>query len=280
MSRLEKTIMRLLSKTLRAADKVIGSSESKRASILDTIPDINEFTHMEGTTDLCGKPFFFDMLNFRYSWLKWLVEKIVIQDCYLLGNIENSSPVVLDIGSHIGVFSRHVLSTKHNATVYAFEPDLESFSFLERNLSFFEKGFAIQKGVLDNKSRMDFYKSPSGYGWRGMPATGKQFSETKYSEGKDFAFKHTVELIDIDSFCRENGIEKIDLIKIHVPGKTEYLVLEGAKNTIEKFHPQVGIKVFPENFERVKKHMTQLGYQELPNSDNGPPFLKLYVFEN
>ena len=163
MAFFENKIIFFLSKILRFADKVIGTTGNKRASLLDALPDIGDLHHLEGAIDLYGKPFYFDLINFRYSWLVWLVDKNVTRDCYLFGNIKDESPVVLDVGAHIGTFTRHVLGKKPNATVYAFEPDMESFSILNKNLSYFENGIALQKGVLGRKETLGFYKSPNGF---------------------------------------------------------------------------------------------------------------------
>ena len=278
MHAIEKKIMFVLSKILRFADKLIGTTDNRRACILDTIPYIKDLSHLEGAVDLYGNPFYFDMLKCRYAWVTWLIQTIVKQDYYLLNNIKDSSPVILDVGAHIGTFSRHVLGKKPNATVYAFEPDADSFSILEKNLNRFEKGIAIHKGILDKKGSLDFYKPFGGHGWCGMPATGKQFLEMKESEGDSFSVRHKIGLIDIDSFCDENNVKKVSLIKIHVGGKTEHRILLGAEKTINKYSPQMGIEAFPENMLFINKFLTDKGYKEMPSLDKGePPFLRLYI---
>jgi hypothetical protein len=102
---IEKIIMLGLSRILRIADKLVGTTEISRASILDTIPYIKDLSHFEGAINQYGNPFYFDLFKCRYASVKWLVQTIAKQDYYFLNNIEDSSPVILDVGAHIGTFS-------------------------------------------------------------------------------------------------------------------------------------------------------------------------------
>ena len=64
--------------------------------------------------------------------------------------------------------------------------------------------------------------------------------------------KVACQLTTLDSFVKENGIDKIDFIKIDVEGNEKF-VLEGGKETLEKYRPLVYT-------ELLRKHAKRFGY--------------------
>ena len=71
-------------------------------------------------------------------------------------------------------------------------------------------------------------------------------------------------LISIDEFVKENNIEKIDFIKLDIEG-AEPEALEGARETIIKYRPQIAVCVYhrPEHIYSLMFYLNSLnlGYK-------------------
>lgn len=66
-------------------------------------------------------------------------------------------------------------------------------------------------------------------------------------EQDTFLKTEQIKLITFDSYVQENGLEKLDFIKIDVDGH-EPKFLEGAKETIMKFKPDILLEINPLNY--------------------------------
>ncbi len=248
---------------IKIIKKLIGSLGQKEEKLLEALTYIDHFNHLQGTIDFYDNPFIFDVFRLGYTNVAFLIDRIAKHDCYLLKNIKNDAPTVIDIGSHIGVFPRYLLGEKPKATVHAFEPDRENFLFMELNLKMFQNAFLYQKGALDKKETLELYTS-SKLDWRSTFAVNSKFLDKSDFEKGEYSAVYSVELIEIDSFM--DALKTLDLLRISVPGEIEHLVLLGAQKTIEKYRPQISISVYPVNIEKVRKIMSDIGgYQEMPS---------------
>ena len=79
-----------------------------------------------------GETFYHNLERQPVVSLQILIERIWEFDCYRLGDISEADPVVMDVGAHLGVFSRFVLNRKPKARLIALEPDRENFSILHQ----------------------------------------------------------------------------------------------------------------------------------------------------
>jgi FkbM family methyltransferase len=153
-----------------------------------------------------------------------------LQDQYRYKNIVKieENDCVIDGGACYGDTALHFAAqTKGN--VYAFE-------FMNENLDIFEKNMALNpkykdqvtlvKKPLWNKSGEKLFFVANG------PGTSININEIDNSSG--------VETISIDDFVEQNGIEKVDFIKLDVEGSEE-AILKGAIKTIRKFRPKLAI---------------------------------------
>ena len=146
----------------------------------------------------------------------------------ILGKIsfDTVHPVIFDVGAKYGDYSKMVFSNVKNPVVYAFEPDKNNFSKLENELSgssvkIFNLGFSNENGEAELFASKEFPGISSLYE-RKLSHIGVQM---KSSGNANFT--------TIDDFCGENGISKIDFLKLDTEG-SELSILKGAKNMIEK----------------------------------------------
>lgn len=136
--------------------------------------------------------------------------------------------VFIDGGANFGIYTvvaaRLVEETGH---VFSFEPALESFPILEKNVKInnFTNTKLFQIGLSDREGKATFYhidNAPNSYSLGANSQTDLSFEE--------------ITLISIDRFVVQENIERLNLIKLDVEG-VEELVLRGSIIIIEKFRP-------------------------------------------
>ncbi len=145
--------------------------------------------------------------------------------------------VVFDIGAYAGdtalFFSRLIGAA---GKVYAFEGSKRVVDLIYDNIKHFSANNieVVNKAVSDKDGRLFFAGDDSG-------------GHISEGEGEE------VECVTIDTFCAENGIDKLDLIKMDIEG-AELDALKGGVNAIKKFRPVLLISVY---------HKRDYGYGDL-----------------
>ncbi len=145
----------------------------------------------------------------KYPW-QWKVE--MLRDHYekdttdLFKNIIKPGMTVVDIGAHIGYFTRlfSKLAGSHGK-VFAFEPDPYNFSLLEKNTAHLPNVRIVNAAVSDATGTIDFYEIEDSTGCHTtVPTTAP-------------ARKLSVRALTIDEFAKENGLS-VDIIKMDIEG--------------------------------------------------------------
>ena len=134
-----------------------------------------------------------------------------------------SKGIIFDVGANVGDWSKFLIKTlpKNNYTLHLFEPTSNSYKALKKNLQKNNNLFFHPIGLgLKNESNTIYYDH-IGQGSASISGKGK------YSE--------TIELMTLDTFCEQNGINSIDFLKIDVQGY-EYNILKGADKMLAGNH--------------------------------------------
>jgi FkbM family methyltransferase len=148
---------------------------------------------------------------------------------------------VVDIGANIGEVTLNAARLVGEAGhVYSFEPSRVNFGQLSanRDLNTFSNITLVNKGLGKEAGRLEMFIPDAGN--RGM-------TRVVSSEHKDEPTEY-VEITTLDLFAEENGLDRIDLIKIDVEG-FEMNVLAGAEKTLRDLRP----KLFLEVIDRLLK---------------------------
>ena len=160
------------------------------------------------------------------DWIAINLEKLVRKDA-----------IVFDIGANSGLLSlpfakKHVPQGK----VFSFEPDLEIFNQLKRNVEINALENIVLEAIAlqDNQSikELEFFQRRAVDGEKLINRGLSSLEEINLHRTSSYIVKCST----IDLFVEENCIERIDFIKIDVEG-SEYRVLIGGINTIEQFLP-------------------------------------------
>jgi len=146
---------------------------------------------------------------------------------YLLNRLcEEDIRVVFDVGANVGEWTKIALAKFPKAQVFGFEISQKTFNTLQDNLKG-ESRVALHNFGLSNDSGLIQYKD---YG-----ANSGVNTIIGNLEFHDFSIQPRLlecSVMKGDDFCKENGIESIDLLKIDVEG-AEFMVLEGFANMLK-----------------------------------------------
>ncbi len=151
--------------------------------------------------------------------------------------------IVIDIGANIGNHTLYFLNEAQAQKVYAFEPVYNTFLLLRKNVMLNhlqDRTVLYCCGLGAEAGRADISA------WQNT-----NNGATHLSVKEDGAI--AVHCLD------EFAIKDVQLIKIDVEG-WEVGVLEGAKETLNRYHPDVMVEVFPHHVEQVCRFMEALSY--------------------
>ncbi|MDO8619760.1 MAG: FkbM family methyltransferase [bacterium] len=171
------------------------------------------------------KGFHFPQNYFRRQRWEMLTGRYEPDSVAVFKSLIKPGMTVVDVGAHIGYFTR-LFSGLAGGTgrVLALEADPFIFTLLKKNISRKGNVVARQIAVSDQSGAIDFYhsdeKSGCGSVVENLPAT---FRKTKL----------TVPAGSLDTLLQEQGITRVDFIKMDIEGG-EPRALSGMRKTLEE----------------------------------------------
>jgi len=165
-----------------------------------------------------------------------------------------SGDVILDAGANNGYVSLYFSKMSGDAgKVYAFEPDSINIAHIRQNMKLnpVARNIEIEDLLLWNENtEVDFYEA----GTVGSSAVWKP-------EGEKLVKKRAV---TIDSWVRENGITRLDFIKMDIEG-AEIEAMEGCVETIKNLQPDFAIASYhivsgEPTYLKMEEFFKNLGY--------------------
>jgi FkbM family methyltransferase len=169
------------------------------------------------------------------SWKNYNENKVEYE-MLLFPYFLNKDSVFFDVGSNIGAFVLIANKTVKQDQIFAFEP----IPMLNARLKIVFPKVNIRNIALSNLKTKTQFKIPkinhTQFLTRGTLNTN--FVETNES-GFDIL---DVQTNTLDGFCKDEAIQKIDVIKIDVEGH-EYEVIKGSLKTFEKYKPILIIEI-------------------------------------
>jgi len=144
-----------------------------------------------------------------------------ISDDFFTGIGQTSIHTIFDIGAHIGLSTKKFLNDFPQATIFSAEPSKRNFDSLLITIQQNQRVSAHPIAFGDTDSKADLYHSERSQ----CNSLNTPWKYTGTSE--------TVNIRKIDTFCREKGIDRINILKIDTEGH-ELSVLKGAEKMLKK----------------------------------------------
>ncbi len=153
--------------------------------------------------------------------------------------LAQDSKVIFDIGANTGIYSLLAARNNPGAEVYAFEPVPDIRGEFARSIAI--NGLNNLKlsdlAISSTISKSEFYV-PNNFA--AFPT-----SASLNNDFRDHSAAILVSVTTIDEFVLQNGVGRIDLMKIDTES-TEHLVLAGASRTLNNDRPFIICEVLPE----------------------------------
>ena len=145
-----------------------------------------------------------------------------------LTSLISKEAVVYILGTHIGTLAIPIAGKVK--TVIAFEPNPASFEFLKMNiyLNKIENIQAINKGVFNANTFIDFYQNTANSGGSKIKPEMDGFI---YNYDKPNCIQ--IEVVKLDDFIAENNVPFPDLMIVDIEG-AEYAALHGGSKCLEQ----------------------------------------------
>jgi FkbM family methyltransferase len=177
---------------------------------------------------------------YRYGFFEEGLSRLILE--YLKPGM-----TFLDIGAHFGYFTLlSSLIVGNSGFIHAFEPTARTFDILKSNTSHLRNVTINNKAVYSKQT----YININDYGIRysafnTLHTARLSQDKIRYLNPKSYV----IDAISVDKYVKEYNI-KPDFVKIDAES-SEYEILLGMKNTIEKFRPIISLEVGDMNIKYI-----------------------------
>ena len=204
---------------------------------------------LEGYVELPDK----DILYKSPSGIKYKLNTgdHVMRQIYLKGVYESNTfgplsklikptDTFVDVGANIGAYSVGLSQFIKKGRIISFEPNPGALKYLEKNIELnnIENITVVKRGLSNTPEKVTLY-TPS-------------LTTASINKHQDSDQKEVIELITLDNYCEENGINNIDILKIDIEGH-EIKCLKGALEIIAKSKDMILIMEIDDNCLNVGK---------------------------
>jgi FkbM family methyltransferase len=237
-----------------------------------------------------------DIAQINKNETEILYGEIFEQERYLLHDIRlQEGDCILDLGANIGLFTLFVYDCIKVANVYAVEPIRAIYEALEENAELYQLGAKLINCGVSNKpgkAQFTYYRGATRHSgmyadtqmWKRAISevlTGPGNIMEEYAKellgGKDESEQEECRLTTVSEIIREEGIGKIDLLKIAV-GKSERDVLEGIKEEDWTKIKQIVIEAhdIDGRMDNIRLELEARGYKVATEYDGTLERVKVY----
>ena len=139
-------------------------------------------------------------------------------------------PVTLfDVGANVGEFTLEILEAFQGQQfqLYAFEPSTRASTQLKQRVPALANVHVVQKALSTQEGTAELFFPNEG------SALASLHQRDLRHVNQDFGKTELVKITTLDSFCKDNKIQHVHLLKIDVEGH-ELAVLKGAKGMMDR----------------------------------------------
>lgn len=171
------------------------------------------------------------LLNKIKTWTLFKTKKIGDFDQALLKRYLPNNPVILEAGAFDGTDTLAMINIWPNATIYAFEPDKDSYKLCYERVQTKKNVQTFNLALGDKNGEANFFKS-------GGSSAGESSSLLMPKDHLKFhpsiRFDHTdiVNVVTLDDWANNNKVEKIDFLWLDMQG-FELKALQHGENILK-----------------------------------------------
>jgi FkbM family methyltransferase len=155
---------------------------------------------------------------------------------------------LVDGGAYHGTFSRTLAAMFPDATVFAFEPESDSFQMLSKSIEGMVNVVAVNAGLSSRcgSAELHINAALSSSSLSARSAWGEKY----YPHETDPVGKETIELLTLDRWALDSGTGGIDLIKLDLQGHE----LEALRGSTELLRSSVRLVYAEVEFVKLYEH--------------------------
>jgi len=158
---------------------------------------------------------------------EWVLANVVGPACR---RVENA--VAFDVGANVGDYSLMLRRHVPEASIYAFEPSAKTYEQLTRNVAQAGRVRAFNLGLSDEEKTVELYSYTVEGGEASLISSIDKRLPTQVLN-VEVSASEAVRVETLDRFCEEQGVERIDFLKLDVEGH-ELAVLRGARRMLSE----------------------------------------------
>jgi FkbM family methyltransferase len=132
---------------------------------------------------------------------------------------------IFDVGANTGHTAVKYRTLFPLATIFSFEPSAECFEQLRQDFECDQNFYAVCSALSDQPGQREFHLNESSFTNSLLPSVDSSLARKIGTT--------QVSVTTIDEFCRERGLEAVDLLKLDIQGG-ELLALQGARSILSQ----------------------------------------------
>lgn len=166
-----------------------------------------------------------------------------------LDKLSRTKSCVFDVGANIGYYTV-LAACLTKGQVHAFEPWSRMFSRLSQNIALngFSQVYLNQMAMSDHDGQKQLFLPPPSSSGLAPSMAGLTASLVEGHLDTLPTLHETVQTTRLDTYCDQNGVRFIDLLRIDVEG-SELRVLQGMGRLLDAWWPDLVFEVLP-SYER------------------------------
>ena len=190
-----------------------------------------------------------------------------------VSDIISKPKIILEIGSKDAIQSIEFSKLFPKAKIYAFECNPPSIKTCIENTKNYKNIEIIPYAVFNKNEKIDFYPVSEETGASSLFKLNKEYAEESNFNQEEI----TVDTIRIDTWAKEKGINKIDLIWIDLQG-VEYEAFEGMGellHDVQAIYTEVEIKelyIGQKLMKDISKLLSENGFSLFKYTENPSNF--------
>jgi FkbM family methyltransferase len=158
----------------------------------------------------------------------YLLKAIFLEWEYLV-LLKTKEPLIIDAGANIGTATLFFKKIYPRSQIYAFEPDSDTFKFLEKNVR--ENSLLgvelYNHGLSNSRGIKKFY-----VGANEDISSSLYFEKVQTVIKKEHIIEKEIQVIRLSEFIKERGIRHIDILKLDVEG-SECSIIEDITEVLD-----------------------------------------------